>query len=354
MSIGNYLEGTDFGKIDNLLKSGGRKLLVYHSDVDGMCSSALLMKFFPGFKSVPREGPVIDQGFLEVLVSKKPDVVVFMDIPADQEWRKLMILKRRLRKTKIAIIDHHIVEKDMNPLGVLHVNPRFERKEVYIPASAVMYEILKFLKYPVERFLWICAVGVIADYGFEDCKEVLEECERKIPGSLSDKPSPFKLSRIAEMLSSIITLKGLRGAKIGLDLLVKIESFRDVREHRDLKQYYRKVRREIESIMEDFKKHGEFVPGKNLVIYEIKSRLNITSIIATKITDTYKNEVIIIRKRSRQGWKISLRCQSGEINVGDLAKKASRGIGSGGGHQKSAGALVKDWEKFRSRILRQI
>jgi len=354
MLMEDYLKKAKIPELEKLLKSGGRKILVYHSDVDGMCSAALLMKFFPGFKPVPREGPVIDDGFLEVLVSKKPDAVVFIDIPADQEWKKLVALKRRVRGVGIAVIDHHIVEKDVNSLGMIHVNPRFDSREIYIPASAVMYEILKFLEYPAERFLWVSAVGVIADYGFEDCRELLEECEKAYPGSLSDKPSPFKLSRIAEMLSSIITLKGLKGARMGLDLLVRFDTLKEIRNHGDLREYYRKVKREIDRITEDFGKHAEFVPGKDLIIYEIRSKLNITSIIATKITDTYRDEVVLIRKKSRQGWKVSLRCQSGKVNVGDLAKKASKGIGSGGGHRKSAGALVKDWDMFRERIVKQV
>jgi single-stranded DNA-specific DHH superfamily exonuclease len=354
MFMDDFLKSLNMGEVGKTLKTGGRKILVYHSDVDGMCSAALLMKFFPGFRPVPREGPVIDEGFLGSLIRKRPDVLVFLDIPADQEWRKLLRLKRKLKLAKLAIIDHHIIEKDMNSFGMTHVNPRSERKEIYIPASAVMYKILEVLGYPVKKFLWICVVGVIADYGFEDCKELLEECEKTYPGSLSDKPSPFKLSKIAEMLSALITLKGLRGAKTGLDLLVKFENVEDIRKHKDLRDYYKRVRKEIERIMEDFGKHAEFVPGKKLIIYEIKSELNITSIIATKITDTYKDEVIVIRKKSRQGWKVSLRCQSGETNVGDLAKKVSQGIGAGGGHQKSAGALVKDWERFRKGIVKHI
>jgi len=352
MPMKNFLKGADLGKIENLLNTKGKKLLVYHSDVDGICSSALLLKFFSGFKSVPREGPVLDEGFMETLLSKKPSLLLFMDIPADQEWRKLLILKRKLEK--MMIIDHHIVEKDMNSFGVLHINPRMANKDVYIPASAVVYEILRSLGYPVKKLIWIAAAGVIADYGFEDCGPLLEECERMYPGTLSDKPSPLKLSRIAEMLAALITLKGLKGAKLGLDLLTKIETIRDIRNHKDLKECYQKVRKEIERIMEDFEKHAEFVPEKNVITYEIKSKLNITSIIATKVTDTYKKEVIMIRKRSKQGWKISLRCQSGKVNVGDLAKKASLGLGSGGGHQKSAGALVRDWEKFRRNVLKQL
>ncbi|NIO22205.1 MAG: hypothetical protein GTN76_16130 [Candidatus Aenigmarchaeota archaeon] len=354
MHTDKFLKRVNLKEVEDVLKSRGRKLLIYHSDVDGMCSSALLMKFFPGFKSIPREGPLIDEGFLESLISKRPDLVVFIDIPADQEWKKLLVLKKKLGKTKFAIIDHHIIERDMNSLGILHVNPRFGNKEVYIPASAVMYHILRSLDYPVKKLVWICAVGVIADYGFENCKDLLNECEDLYKGSVSDRPSPFKLSKIAEMLSSLITLKGLKGAKLGLELLNRIETVNDIKDHKDLKECYKRVKREIERIMEDFEKHAEFVSGKNLIIYEIKSKLNITSIIATKVTDTHKDEVIIIRKRSRQGWKISLRCQSGKVNVGDLAKKASSGLGAGGGHQKSAGALVKDWEGFRKRVIKYL
>ncbi len=354
MPMRNFIRNTNLKALERALKAEGKKILVYHSDGDGMCSSALLLKFFTGFKTIPREGPVIDEGFLKNLLSAEPDVIVFMDIPADQEWGKLLLLKSRLKKTKIAIIDHHIVEKDMNKEGIIHINPRMTDRGAYVPASAVMYEILNSLKYPAKKFIWISAVGVIADHGFEDCKEILKECEDAYPGTISDRENHFSLYKVADMLSALISLKGLKGAKIGLELLVNLDSMEEIRNHQGLREYYVKVKKEIDRIMEDFRKHAEFVPEKNLIMYEIKSRLNITSIIATKVTEKHKKEVIIIRKRSRQGWKVSLRCQSGKVNVGEIAKRASRGVGSGGGHQKSAGALVKDWEKFREAVLKEM
>ena len=55
-----------------------------------------------------------------------------------------------------------------------------------------------------------------------------------------------------------------------------------------------------------------------------------------------------------EGYKISLRCQSKTVNVSALAKKCSKGIGSGGGHEQAAGALVSDFDKFRKRAIREI
>ena len=79
--------------------------------------------------------------------------------------------------------------------------------------------------------------------------------------------------------------------------------------------------------------------------------MNITSIIATVTAERHPNHIVIIRKKSGNFWKISLRYQAGKVSVGDLAKFATRRMGSGGGHIKSAGALANNWETFKERVL---
>ena len=65
----------------------------------------------------------------------------------------------------------------------------------------------------------------------------------------------------------------------------------------------------------------------------------------------FSDYVIIIYKKWNGAFKVSMRCQDGHINVGELGKKCSEGIGTGGGHKKAAGAFInKDWDTFRKRI----
>jgi single-stranded DNA-specific DHH superfamily exonuclease len=346
-----FYEKLDCGKVKSLLEETGRKILVYHRDADGVCSASLVLKFFPDFETITREGPIIDDKFFKELEEKKPDVLVFLDIPVDQEWKKLKKLMAIIPETKMMIIDHHIVEKDMNDAGIIHVNPRFCDKNLYCPASYVVYKIFRKLGMDVEKYVWISVIGVIGDYGFEDCEDVLKECIRIYPQFMKvvEMKGGNGLGKAAEMISAAITLKGSVGAEKSLKHLVKYETVEDLYKSESFRKWHVIVQKEIKSIMKDFAEKKEYHEDKKLVLYEIKSRLNITSVIATAITEIHKDDVVIIRKGSPMGWKISLRCQNGKVNVGDLAKYASKKIGSGGGHPKSAGSLVNSWEEFKKR-----
>jgi len=339
------------------MQGKGRKMLFYHRDVDGVCSGSFVTRFFPDFESMPREGPIIDRNFFKDVISKKPDLIVFVDIPVDQEWKTLEKMKKGVENLKLIILDHHNPEKNMASDWIVHINPRLmrETKNKYIPASYVLYEFVRNLGFDVKHLLWIACVGIIGDYGFEDCWEALEECDRMYPGSVSGKGSTHpKMETISEMIASVITLKGLAGAEKALKILQKAETPHDMKKHKYLERSRMRVEEEIERIMDHFERTKEVFPDHDLIIYEIKSRLNITSVVATKVTERHPDKVIIIKKKSEGGWKVSLRCQTGKTNVGDLAKSASRGIGSGGGHVKSAGAYVSDFGKFRKRFLEEL
>ena len=82
------------------------------------------------------------------------------------------------------------------------------------------------------------------------------------------------------------------------------------------------------------------------MVFEVKSRINITSLVSTKLGERFPDKVVAIRKKTGDAWKVSLRNQSGRLNLGDAVKKSVKGIGSGWGHEKAAAAPVSDWEKF--------
>ena len=332
---------TDFKKIDEWLGEEGKKILVYHRDADGVCSAALIMKFFPGFESIPREGPIIDRQFFGSVVSKRPRLLVFLDMPIDQEWKKVSKFFEALPDLRIIIIDHHLPEKNMNTSRIIHVNPMFEAN-VYQPASCVVFELLGKMKYDAKPFRWISLIGIIGDYGVKDCKWMFADYKKE-GGSMD-----CGLPEMSDVISSSITLKGVRGAEKSLSLLVRSREYDEFKRSRELAGWNTIVQKEVRRIVEDFerKKTGE---GK-VVFYEIRSKMNITSIIATITAERYPDNIIIIRKKSGDQWKISLRYQAGSTSVGDLAKYASKDIGSGGGHVKSAGALVSDWDTFRKRV----
>jgi single-stranded DNA-specific DHH superfamily exonuclease len=332
-------------RIGEFLKAPGKRLLFYHHDADGVCSAALLLKFFKGFEAIPLEGPRLGEGFPAEVAGKKPGLMVFLDIPIDQEWRTLGNIQKIIPGLKILVVDHHILEKDLNSKDLVHHNPRFNT-EIYLPNAYLTYRILEGLGKRVKPYKWIAGMGIIGDYGFRECRTFLSGLGPLVSGD----PLESKLGRAAELISYAITLKGLRGARESLQLLLKDEGFEAFARNPLLNKWRKTVKREIDRILKDSEKEGIRYPGIGLTEYQIKSRLNITSIISTILAKDNPGQIIMIVKESPAGYKVSARCQSGRVNVGELFKKAVEGIGSGGGHKKAAGALVKDLELFRERL----
>jgi single-stranded DNA-specific DHH superfamily exonuclease len=328
-------------KLRDFLDIRGKKILFYHRDCDGVCSAALWLRFFPDFDARPREGPRMDSGFVRHVIDQDPDLLVFLDLPVDQEWKRIGKMLESLPDTRILVIDHHIVEKDLNSGRILHINPKFKH-EIYLPAAFLVYRILKGLEEGVEELDWIAALGIVGDYGFEDCRDFL------------DAVGIENLDRGVELVSAAITLKGLKGADIVLKLLLASDSYREFLRTKTLGLWKKYVDREFKEVISNFKKEKEEYKDANLVIYIIKGRLNFTSVVATYFSERFQDKVILISKKGKDGWKLSVRNQSGKFNVGDLVKKCVKGIGSGGGHKKAAGGIVKDFEKFKRRLLAEL
>ncbi len=343
------MENKILAKIGKFLETPGKRLLFYHHDADGVCSAALLLKFFPGFESMLREGPRLEESFPENVANKNPRLLVFLDIPIDQEWRVVREVQKKIPGLRIIIIDHHILEKDLNSSRTVHYNPRF-KKDIYLPAAYLVYKILEGLGKKVKPSKWIAGMGIIGDYGFRECSDFLKTLEKEKPGILKGPPFTSKLGKATELISYAITLKGLKGARESLDLLIREESFENFARNPYLNRWRKIVEKEIGKILRGFEKERILYRKIGLMEYRIRSRLNVTSIISTIMATENPDKIIMIVKEAKAGFKISIRCQSERVNTRALIKEALKGIASGGGYKKAAGALVKDLELFRERF----
>jgi single-stranded DNA-specific DHH superfamily exonuclease len=343
-------------KLQDFLKAERFKkgLLLYHGDADGICSAALLLKFFKGFVYSPRKGPYVGEDFVKIVMDKKPDLLVFLDLPVDQEWKKLRGFLREIPGLRIVIIDHHIYEKDLNSERVLHINPRFRKKGVYLPAACMVYRILEGFGKEVRPLIWVAALGVIGDYGWEGCEDLLEECREIYPNLLKGEPPKSKLGEGADIIASVVTLKGLSGVAECLKVLMSSEGFEGFESNKRLQDWKREMDDEFQIVVDDFKRKKEYFEKEKLIVYEIKSGLNLTSMLATYFGDKYPDKTVVIKKASGDEWKVSLRSQDNRINLSKILKKCVKGIGSGGGHERAAAALVKDWDKFLKRLKKEL
>ncbi len=350
----------NLNKLKEMLDTG-EKLLVYHHDADGICAAALLLKFFPKMKSMPIEGPRLDSRTAKGILSHGADVVIFVDLPVDQEFEKLMQIKK---KAMVAVIDHHIPERDLSRWSILHINPKLQptkvgasrargtkmEKDVYLPASYMVYKLMEKLGKKPAPYKWVSCIGIYGDYGFSDCASFLSSCEIT--------RDEMKLG--AELLSSAVTMKGLKGSATALKYLVSADSYIDFTRNTELKSWKKRVSREFNEIMSRFDGGKELYPEAGLVVYEIRSKFNLTSAVSNRLSELLPDFVVMIKKRSGRGragsgrpvveWKLSLRCQSGRVNLGKTVKDCADGVGSGGGHVKAAGAIVSDYDRFFARL----
>jgi single-stranded DNA-specific DHH superfamily exonuclease len=342
------------GRMKALLGSGAqKKLLLYHTDVDGICSAALFGRFFKGYGTIPMEGPIISEKLLKYLEVSKPGIIVALDLPLDQEWKKLERLLKACPGTRMLIIDHHVPEKDLTSGRIVHVNPRFE-KSVYIPASVLVYRMLEGLGKDMGGLIWIAAMGVIGDYAYEDCRDILEECEKTYPEIFRGTPSKVEL--LSKKLMSAVILHGIAGAVKGMQIMTSAEIYGEAFENGYLNKCHETVEEEIGKVVSEFDERASKWPDIDLYIYNVESRLNIASSVSTRLAEKNPDKMILVVKPAKDIVKVSARYQKGDISLNDLLKETVKGIGSGGGHEKAAGAVVKrsEWREFQNRLIARL
>ena len=344
-------------KLSSFLESGEHKVLFYHNDADGICSAALFMKFFEDFDARPRGGPIVDDGFVKEIELEKPELMVFLDLPIDQSWKNLQRLLKRLPELRIAIIDHHFFEKNMNKSDgkrIVHINPMFYSKQ-YIPASAVVYHLLNEMEMPASPYVWISSIGIVGDYGFETafCKKILGECKRMYPELLCQDVLESRISEGADTISALTAVKGLRGAEKALEFLLKSRYYKDFSSIKTLEKINSLVKEEMEKVIR--RAEAKKKEAGEVIFFPLKSRFGIYQDVANRLARKYPKKIVVTLRDFGGGFfKLSMRNQSGKYNLSMIAKKCSAGIGNGGGHAKAAGAVVNDLKKFKKRLLKEV
>lgn len=352
------------------------KLLLCHRDADGLTSAALFLRSFPA-ETLALDSPHLDPATLALLRRKKPGLMVFLDLSIDQEWKALKQLEKDCH---LLIIDHHLFERDLNSSRTLYLNPRLQRRHAYISTSTLTYRLLKRLgkappgmaaptagskqpvapglaalitqpKRSVTPYAWIAAIGAIADYAWKEARDVRSAAARE-GYPLTKSPRESRLGKAGNMISSAITAAGDRGAKRALRALLQARGVADIENDPLLKKWHQGVEAAIREAVLSFGKKAERFPG--LAVLELRSGLSIASQVSTILAERHPGLTIVVRRPEGSGWKISLRNQSGRVNLNDAVRNACRGIGSGGGHEKAAGAFVTDWETFRVRLLKSL
>ena len=339
------------------VKKEDSTVLLYHKDGDGICGGFFIAKALQLRGIQIRKHFIGDPLLLKnemtirEIISQKPSTIVAVDLPIDQSLDELRDLKEKT-KSKILVIDHHLLTHDLNNYGITHVTPHLfsDFPKGFDPSqlcgTMLSYEISRKIA-PIEPFRWALA-GVICDCGKNVSNDNLERVYHAYSKETMEK------------LEDVLTIYGHGGSvpSIALDAMLHAIEPEDIIEGNNL--WANKIMSEypglveardqiINDAYESIKQERpigtvtDFIIDKELksIIIEISHSKFLASDIATIISrDVFVDHVVTVIQIHDGTTKAKFRCQSGDVNVKKVAYKIRpklAGLGAGG-HKKSSGA----------------
>jgi len=324
-----FSKGKDF--IFNI-KPQERILLVFHQDVDGICSAAIAFFALQRLGLKPAAISVDVENWKKILKIKKNfEKLIFLD---------LQIPEVEKNKKKILIIDHHIPRIKTKNL----INPRILNKKVYQPASYVAYKFFSNFV-DIRDKEWIAVLGTIADYGFEDCRDLLNKW---IKVKKKENVWRTKFGKAAILLYNAAIEIGFENA---FKILLKSKNLKSLSKNKKIKKANKRFEKYYKQKMKEFWKNVEKIEKANLIFCVMKKlKKRVGSIIVTKLSRKYPDKTILLLTKKGKFYKIHAR--GGKVNLGKLLEK----MGVGGGHEKAAGGIIKknELQIFKKRLFKEL
>lgn|GEM_PF-1392342 len=339
-----------FNKAETFFKALTPKdkiVLIYHMDMDGVCSAAIIHRSLKKLSTISSTKIKISktivstykeiEGILEIL--GKFDKIIIVDIGINQD---VEIGKR------VLLIDHHSIKRDLNSESVIFVNPRFENEEVYQPSSYVVYKLISRI-IDIRELGWISAVGIISDWGYDDCRDVLDDW---VKVDKKDELFHTKFGQLADILLGASYVLGFN--KI-LDALIEAKSMKYLESNKGLTNAYKKY----DIAFQDGKKQfWENVETFGNVIFSIikPSYRRLSSPIINHVSFENPDKIIFLLERMDDVYKVGARYQRADyekkINLSKVMKKCC----DGGGHRAAAGGSIKigDIQKFKRCVIKEL
>jgi single-stranded DNA-specific DHH superfamily exonuclease len=318
-----------------------RIAIVSDNDQDGITSSVQLKKFFKS-KKIEFEVFFYDHYSKKLARSAEhfadfsPEKTVFLDL--SDGLVSDVLLQVGKYTGPFLVLDHHQSESIKNTIFMHLVVKPWSFSEVEpskYPVSRMVFDIFGGID-------WVCAIGVIGDFAFEQWRAFLDKVKKK--HNLSEKQL-FDLDEIVVCVSSqypekINSLFGfLCSAKNPHDLLKS-----------EFVAFKKLFDQKLEAMAVEFEKEAERFP-EGVCFFHTEERFS--SKLSNVISSKYKDKVIIILEQPGELLKCSIRRQDFKVNCGNLAKFCTSSIpnAKGGGHIPAAGATFPPQyeEEFKTK-----
>lgn len=337
--------------IDDIEKSED-VVILHHWDMDGISSAVIISKVLE--KNRGKQADTV----------KIPDERAYhledSDLERAAEADRLIVLDFNLEAdeleqidengTDVLVVDHHSFDRvpDVN-----FVNPREDNADAYIPCSKICLDISEL--YSIDDDVrWIAGMGIIQDFGVEQCLQVFKDLEEEYEQYLPKDLTQEELAKNCEYgrYASVLNIKPYRDsqhfAKLAYKALMKSESLLEIEaqeEYRQVYEVYLEMQEEFNDVMENYEEEREIDRDKMIIFFELESDFHITSSISTNMSTKTPDWIHLVIQKDDEA-NISARCQSGRVDLGKLMHDAlpEEAIEEGaeaGGHAKAAGASMK-------------
>jgi len=333
------LSKKEVSQIKEELENCQNPLFFFDDDADGLCSFLLLYRLVKeGHGVMVKSVPNLDARFLRKVEEYNPDKIFVTDVPiVEQEFIDGA-------KRKIIWIDHHPpVERQ----GISYFNPRKQKKDVYIPATRLCYEVVK-------QDEWIAAVGCVGDGYLPDFP--VEEWTDLGGKNVWEVMYTHPLGKLVQIFSFILKGK-TTDINQSIRVLTRIKSPSEIingetAQGKFILKRYEKIAQEYESLRDRAMKKA----GKDkifLFVYQEQEN-SFTSDLAGELLYRHPDKIVVVAREKGGELKTSFRAK---IAVEPAMQRALVGVeGRGGGHENACAAVVKkeDFERFMENFKREL
>lgn len=345
---------------------GTPAFLIFHDDADGCSSASIIRRLISersscpllGFSAPEKHSVDLTATLIQKILDKKPRIIISLDLPLRDSIEDFGQLLDRL-DAKMLVYDHHIPTKHINwPTRCIQINPR-DLGFGNIPAAYYSFLIYKHYK-GKHDLCWVAAVGVVADYCTNYCRDLIREVKLHYPYLY-----PYtEINQTSAILSPLMKIGDLlnagyqhssdsSGATIAVKALeeaIKVNDpnvlLRGTTEYASTLHRYRKeVDHELNMYLRKFNSEAEFHLNSGLALYSIEPKYEIVSVLASRLQHLHSKKVIAVTAPMDSNlMKISLRKgKEVRIDLADLANRTTSKLesASGGGHPDAAGCVIR-------------
>ncbi len=335
-----------------------RVALLHHSDPDGFCSAAIVLK---ALKKLTGKMPVVIENyeyadnkrakaFLKKAAEKKTNKLIILDISIDGDpnWKRLV-----KPFEKVLIIDHHKLYEDLSSKKTIFIKAQFvsKREPSSYPCSKLCFDLVgKCAK--ISNADWIACIGIIGDKGYPHWKPFFKKTMKRTGLDL------FTLTDLTYLVGATEVMAREKMNSLLL-LFFEAKSPKEILRS-PFSKYLEKMKMELDRQIWLCMENALFFPELELVLYETRTvREGIKSYVVNELSELSPNRtVILIQDSGKKYLRVSARRQDCRIKMNELLERSIRGIpdANGGGHIPAAAARIpKRFEsKFKKNLMKTL